>query len=72
MNFPIPAGWRLLGPNEVMQEGDRYGHSWTEEFNRTVIVYGLAGNTVKSQAKDFFCLRNEPQPQEKEWLNPWD
>lgn len=80
---PIPPGWRLLGPDELLSVGDMWFNT-NEHANRIdwTDVNGVDAEHVRDGYEaDYFGQQyrwitpdkgKTIASAEKEWLNPWD
>lgn len=69
LKLRVPQGWRLLGDDEAIKDGDRCANRLSSRWHPCL---NSVGKTPKTYSiSPFWVIRNEPA-QEKEWLNPWD
>lgn len=73
---PIPPGWRLLGPDEAIENGKDMCQFLDYKWEKTQIFYG---HTVASARQKYYrewnFIRQEEVPAQaknREWLNPWE
>lgn len=66
----VPPGWRKLGMDEVIDEGDKYSTGNSTDWKSCIGSIGRKPHSFNWE--DFIFIRKEEKKQDKEWLNPWD